>query len=125
MRMRRKLLVSLLLAFLLSTIGFAVYLATRPPPQGGVTIENFRRVSKGMKLGEVERILGTGEDQFEVEDLPQTCTWKSKGIIIRVVFAKGEARSGAILTREGQVFDMHTEGSLETVRRWVKECTGW
>ena len=62
---KRKRLLFLTAAIVVPLVGLGIWLSR--PPKSGVTLDNFYRLSPGMKLEEVEAILGPHREQLHAD----------------------------------------------------------
>jgi hypothetical protein len=98
---RRRLLLIVMAATLLVIAGFALFRwLTTPAPPPGVTLENFRRLRRGMSLSEVEALLGNGH----VEEGSYGWVSKDKDIAIYLRIKENQVTQGYVRTHDQ--FDM-------------------
>jgi hypothetical protein len=102
----------------------AVVVLTSPRP--GVTQENYRRITYGMTLAEVQGLLG-GEGE-EVEPMSNTCVRPPLGMM-RAIWAAGEEPKGSntfVRTWRGDGLTVYVsfQGGRVTQRAWMKDGQG-
>jgi len=126
---RRRLLLLTALLFL-PLIGIGVYVLI--PPKPGVTLENFRRLYRGMTPEKVEAILGPatrsyhcshGEECFHVD-------WYTDNTSIQMTFTDAEqvAMHGYFrdeTTHHAEGLVIPAESVPDMVRRCISDLTGW
>jgi hypothetical protein len=95
------------------------------PLEPGVTIENFRRLHKGMTKEEVETVLGS-DPKYRLGRWAEH--WRTDDLSITILMDDDRfVTSGCchLLKDGGGTYREIDEGTFEKVRRWVKDRTGW
>jgi hypothetical protein len=72
-----------------------------PSPRPGVTRENYRRITYGMTLAEVEGLLGGEGEELEPMGNTFVRTWRGDGLTVYVSFQGGRVSQRAWM-KDGQ-----------------------
>jgi hypothetical protein len=112
MRRRRLLLGAGLLALLLGVAGLLL-LPRMLAPKPGVTLENFRRIRRGMTLAEVEAAFGRPADERVDSAEQHTCLeWAEGQYCVTIVFEDGLVEWGMLQDSAYPITDDRTRSIL-------------
>jgi hypothetical protein len=118
-------------AVILPLVSLSIYWAMQPVPDPGITLENFRRLRKGMTVAEVEAVIRITPKYR----LPDTVIWQTPGVgddIISVEFDSAGTVTQGLYHHHAEIDgeatldgELLVEGTLEKLHRWVNDWTGW
>jgi hypothetical protein len=106
------LLVGLMACVLMAAIGIGLWLESQPSPQApGITVDNFKRIKKGMPYSQVNDILGDPSPlKWYDRSSAGFVVWRSSECNIRLHFHGSEGRlyvsDGECIDSDGQVMEV-------------------
>ena len=92
------------------------------PSKPGVTVENFKRLHKGMTEEEVEAIFGRPADHKSYMTLQNLRDWDGPGFRVHLVFSLGEAHGFLVFLdnrTELEIQEKPYEFPLKQMGRWL------
>jgi hypothetical protein len=126
---RRKLLLSIVAVVAVPLVGLGIYWAMQPKARAEVSLDNFRQLSAGMTLEQVEEVLGpvtTRETDWDRRTV--TCRWSGEAGDVLLMFpldTQGSFTRGLFSDANDIHIERANESEWDKVRRWVRRRTGW